>query len=69
MHRIDKRWMFLVATAGGVGVWAVAAVHGYGWQMIWLPAVMAGAGWPVGGGTAGTRCLRRLDRRPNGEGS
>ena len=41
------RWrLFTIVTGLAVGIWILAAVHGYAWQMVWLPAVIAGASWP-----------------------
>jgi hypothetical protein len=36
----------VVGTSAALALWALAAVHGYAWEMIWLPAVVAGAAWP-----------------------
>lgn len=45
--RIVHRWLpFAVATGGALALWGLAAAHGYGWAMIWLPAAVAGAAWP-----------------------
>ena len=64
MRSNDRRWLaFLITTGGALGIWAFAAVKGYGWEMLWLPAVVAGAGWPLGSATAAARCLGRLSRR------
>ena len=42
-----RRWLpFSVATVTALAIWALSAAHGYGWAMIWLPAVVAGAAWP-----------------------
>jgi hypothetical protein len=60
MH-IDKRWLPLALTTGAAAaVWALAASRGYGWQMLWLPAVVAGAAWPRKQRSKG-RCFRRAD--------
>lgn len=41
------RWLpFSAVSATALAVWGLAAVHGYGWPMIWLPAAVAGAAWP-----------------------
>jgi len=41
------RWLpFAITTGLALAVWGLAAAHGYGWAMIWLPAVVAGAAWP-----------------------
>src|SRR5437762_3416130 len=44
-------------------LWALAAAHGYGWQMIWLPAAVAGAAWPRDRKHTLNHCLRRLHRQ------
>lgn len=63
MHAHMKRWApFVVLTSLALGAWALAAVHGYAWQMIWLPAVVAGAAWPQRTRLALHHCLRRLRR-------
>ena len=63
MHMLDKRWLPLaVTTSVAVSLWAVAAAHGYGWQMLWLPAAVVGATWPKGTRTL-EYCLRRLRQR------
>jgi hypothetical protein len=38
--------MRAVAFALGFGIFTPAAVNGYTWEMLWLPAVMVGAAWP-----------------------
>jgi hypothetical protein len=46
--RRRNRWLrFGVTTGAAVAIWALAATHGLGWQMLWLPAVIAGAAWPL----------------------
>ena len=43
----NHRWLRFAITSGlALAVWGLAAAHGYGWAMIWLPAVVAGAAWP-----------------------
>ena len=61
MHVRKNRWLPLVLTSSAaLALWPVAAARGYGWQMVWLPAAVAGAAWartrqmPLAG------CLRRL---------
>jgi hypothetical protein len=47
MHVLANRWLPLaVSTSVTLALWALAAAHGYGWQMLWLPAAVAGAAWP-----------------------
>jgi hypothetical protein len=47
MHARHHRWFpFAIVTAIAIAIWALAALHGYAWQMLWLPAVIAGAAWP-----------------------
>ena len=47
MHAHRHPWIpFALLTVIAVAIWALAAVHGYAWQMLWLPAVIAGAAWP-----------------------
>lgn len=55
----NRRSYFAFATATALVVWALAAVHGYAWQTIWLPAAVAGAAWP----RRTTRTLRPCIRR------
>jgi hypothetical protein len=58
----SNRWLPLVVTTTvALALWALAAARGYGWQMIWLPAPVAGAGWPRRDKTFAD-CLRRLRR-------
>lgn len=60
-REFSKRWLrFASVTAIAVALWALAAVHGYAWQMIWLPAAAAGAAWPSHGTDTRDQCLRRL---------
>lgn len=58
MPAFGNRW-FYFATATALAVWALAALHGYAWQTIWLPAAVAGAAWP----RRTTRTLRQCIRR------
>ena len=40
-------WLpFALVTTLAVAIWVVAATQGHAWEMIWLPAVVAGAAWP-----------------------
>jgi hypothetical protein len=60
-REFSKRWLrFAFVTVMAVGLWTLAAVHDYAWQMIWLPAAAAGAAWPAQGTGTRDRCLRRL---------
>jgi hypothetical protein len=60
MHHHRSRWLpFALLTGAALAMWALATAHGYGWQLIWLPAVIAGAGWPAHRTTL-ARCLQRL---------
>lgn len=44
---IGSRWTRLVvSTALAGGVWLLAALNGHGWELLWLPGVVAGAAWP-----------------------
>ena len=46
MPNLVQRWLpFAVTTGLALAAWGLAAAHGYGWAMIWLPAVVAGAAW------------------------
>ena len=55
MHLRNTRWLpFAVLTGLALSVWIASAVRGYAWQMLWLPAVIAGAAWP--GHRGRTRC-------------
>jgi hypothetical protein len=63
MRARSTRWRsFVILTGFAVGIWLVAAVHGYAWEMLWLPAVIAGASWPRGRTSRSGACLRRLKR-------
>jgi hypothetical protein len=47
MLMLGNRWLTLAFTTSvALALWALTAAHGYGWQMIWLPASVAGAIWP-----------------------
>lgn len=56
-----NRCLPLVCTCASLGLWALAASHGYAWQMIWLPAAVAGAAWTHP--PTRPNCLRRLRRQ------
>jgi hypothetical protein len=63
MHNHERRWIpFALLSGPALGLWALAAVHGYAWQTIWLPATVAGAAWPRHTTPAIGDCLRRLRR-------
>jgi hypothetical protein len=62
--RLLKRWLPLgLTTTAALALWAVAAAHGYGWEMVWLPAAVAGAAWPTDRRRTLHQCVRRLRRR------
>jgi hypothetical protein len=62
-REFNKRWrQFASATAAALALWALAAAHGYAWQLIWLPAAAAGATWPTQRTRTLDHCLRRLRR-------
>jgi hypothetical protein len=51
------RWLpFAVATGTALALWGLAAAHGHGWVMIWLPASVAGAAWPRRNGQTRDGC-------------
>lgn len=60
-----QRWLpFSVLTGAALTLWALAAIRGYGWAMIWLPAVVAGVAWPRERNPAnGRQCRRRVAER------
>jgi len=44
---VIHRWLpFVVLIGVALALWGIAAAHGYGLPMIWLPAAIAGAAWP-----------------------
>jgi hypothetical protein len=58
IHTRHHHWLpFAALTALALGIWVVSAAHGYAWQMLWLPAVIAAAAWPTHR-TRIPRCLR-----------
>ena len=63
MQVLKKRWAPLILASGlALLTYALAATHGYAWQMIWLPAAVAGAAWPRPTQPASERCRHRLRR-------
>ncbi len=60
---LGNGWLPAACTCAALVLWAFAAAHGYGWQMIWLPAAVAGAAWPHHHTRTHEHCLRRLGRR------
>lgn len=63
MDATSHRWLpFGVVTGAALGLWALAAAHGYAWEMIWLPAAVAGAAWPRRTTQAVLQCLSRVRR-------
>ena len=59
MTGFTNRWTPLfVSTALAWGVWLVAAVNGHGWELLWLPGVVAGAAWPRGDALRKSRIWR-----------
>jgi hypothetical protein len=67
MRVLGNRWLPLaLTTSAALAILALAAAHGYAWQLIWLPAVIAGAAWPGHRKTALEKCLRRRHRLPDG---
>jgi hypothetical protein len=69
MRLLSNRWLpFAFTTSAALALWAIAAAHGYGWQMIWLPAAVAGAAWPRDRKHTLGHCLQRLRRRRVGTG-
>jgi hypothetical protein len=60
---IGNRLLAVACTCAALALWALATAHGYGWQMIWLPAAVAGAAWPHHHTRMLERCLPRLRRR------
>jgi hypothetical protein len=60
---LGNRWLPLAFTTGAaLALWALAAANGYPWQLIWLPAALAGAAWPRRRTGTLAECLRRLRR-------
>ena len=60
---LGNRWLPLAFTTGAaLALWALAAANCYAWQLIWLPAAVAGAAWPRHGTRTLDNCLRRLRR-------
>jgi hypothetical protein len=66
MRVLANRWLPLaVTTSAALALWALAEAHGFGWQMVWLPAAVAGAAWPRQGKRTLDHCLQDLLRRPD----
>jgi hypothetical protein len=64
IRKLNKgRRGFASATAAALVLWGLAAAHGHGWQLIWLPAAVAGATWPTQRTRTLDQCLRRLRRQ------
>jgi hypothetical protein len=62
------KWLpFALLTTLAVAIWALAAAHDHAWELVWLPAVIAGAAWPTRERKSVQRCIRRLRRDRNGE--
>jgi hypothetical protein len=59
---IRNGWLPAASTCTALALWALAAARGYGWQMIWLPAAVAGAAWPHNQKQTLEHCLRRFRR-------
>lgn len=59
---------FAVTTGLALTLWALAAAHGYGWEMIWLPAVVAGAAWPRRSTPRLDQCRTRVGGRQGRQG-
>jgi hypothetical protein len=60
---LGNRWLPLAFTTGAaLALWALATANGYAWQLIWLPAAVAGAAWPRHRTRTLDKCLRRLRR-------
>jgi hypothetical protein len=60
---LGNRWLPLAFTTGAaLALWALAAANGYAWQLIWLPAAVAGATWPRHRTRTLDNCVRRLRR-------
>ena len=62
MRMTVNRWLAVISTFAALVLWALTAAHGYAWQTIWLPAVVAGAAWPYRPKRTLDHCLRRLRR-------
>jgi len=59
---LANRWLPVAPSCAALVVWALAAPHGYAWQMLWLPAAVAGAAWPRHRRRTLEHCLRRARR-------
>ena len=61
---LGNRWLPFACTCAALALWALAAANGYAWEMLWLPAVVAGAAWSHYTPTR-EHCLRRLRQQRN----
>jgi hypothetical protein len=54
------------AVAGliGIAILGLAAANDHAFEMLWLPAVLAGAAWSTDRSRTLRRCLRRTRERP-----
>jgi hypothetical protein len=69
MRNLVQRWLpFAITTGLALAVWGLAAAHGYGWAMIWLPAMVAGAAWPRQSKRTLDQCRMRVLGRHSGQG-
>ena len=65
----NHRWLRFAITSGlALAVWGLALAHGYGWAMIWLPAMVAGAAWPRQSKRTLDQCRMRVLGRHSGQG-
>jgi hypothetical protein len=61
---LGNRWLPpAITTCAALALWALAATNGYAWQLICLPAAIAGAAWPRHRTPTLDNCLRRLRRK------
>jgi hypothetical protein len=63
IRMIGNSWLGVTCTCAALLLWAQAASHGYAWQMIWLPASVAGAASAHHGKRTLEHCRRRLRRQ------
>jgi hypothetical protein len=40
---LGNHWLPLACTCAALALWALAAANAYAWEMLWLPAAVAGA--------------------------
>jgi hypothetical protein len=53
-----RRWRgAMIMLAAGAAIFGLAWANGHGWEMLWLPAVMLGAGWPRQGRRWSSRAI------------